>query len=51
MLTKQNDAENLFRNDDAHNRSKAQLKNINSVQKANHSYTVTSNQLMGGCLL
>lgn len=45
---KKNDTENLFRNDDGHFHSKAQLKSTNSVRKLNNNdtdHTVTPNQI------
>lgn len=46
---KKNDTENLFRNDDGHFHSKAQLKSTNSVRKLNNNDTVTPNQITEGC--
>lgn len=51
---KKNDTENLFRNDDGHFHSKAQLKSTNSVRKLNNNdtdHTVTPNQITEGCFL
>lgn len=49
---KKNDTENLFRNDDGHFHSKAQLKSTNSVRKLNNNdtdHTVTPNQITEKC--